>query len=91
MQRSELEVSNGPAKADLLRAVTNPDDHLHVRFDTADDVVEAHIDKVEEIGADGVTFGLRGHMASGVLRGAVFAGTYDSSSRTGRLILKPAQ
>src|SRR5204863_2924213 len=62
MAINELQVSNGPDKADLLRAVTNPAKHLHVTFDTPVDPMEAHLDKIEEIGADGVTFGLRGHI-----------------------------
>ena len=90
MAINELPVSNGPDKADLLRAVTNPGAHLHVTFDTPTDPLEAHLDKIEEIGVDGVTFGLRGHVASGNLRGAVFSGVYDSSSRTGKLALKQA-
>jgi len=90
MAINELQVSNGPDKADLLRAVTNPAQHLHATFDTPTDPVEAHLDVIEEIGADGVTFGLRGHVASGNLRGAVFSCVYDSSSRTGKLVLKRA-
>ena len=60
MAINDLEVRNGPDKADLLRAVTNADKHLHVMFETPLDAVDAHIDSVEEIGVDGVTFGLRG-------------------------------
>jgi hypothetical protein len=88
MSTSEIEISQGPDKADLLRAVTNPDKHLHVTFHTPVDPVEAHIDTVEEIGTDGFTFGLRGHLASGNLRGAAFTAIYDSSNRRGRLVLK---
>jgi hypothetical protein len=88
MVSNELVVSNGPDKAELLRAVTNPGQHLHVSFNTPMDMVEAHIDSIEEIGNDGVTFGLRGHLTSGNLRGAVFAGAYDTASRSGRLLLK---
>lgn len=88
MQATKLEVSNGPDKADLLRAVANPDAHLHVWFDTPADALQAHIDSMEEMGADGVSFALRGHLASGNMRGAVFAGTYDCETRTGLLVLK---
>ena len=88
MPANKLEVCNGPAKAGLLRAVTNPDAHLHVSFDTPVDAVEAHIDAVEETGGSGTTFALRGHLTSGNLRGAVFAGTYDCETRTGVLVLK---
>ena len=46
MATNDLDVRNGPDKADLLRAVTNPDQHLHVTFETPVDAVEAHIDSV---------------------------------------------
>ena len=90
MASNEVEIRNGPDKADLLRALANPDKHLHVMFETAADAVEAHIDAMEEVGTDGSIFGLRGHLASGNLRGAVFSGTYDVSSRSGRLMLRQA-
>jgi hypothetical protein len=84
----EIHVSDGPDKADLLRAVTNPDQHIHVVFQTADGPVEAHVDAIEEGGEDGLTFGVRGHLTSGNLRGAEFARKYDSASRSGRLRLR---
>jgi hypothetical protein len=90
MTTYELEVCNGPAKADLLRAVTNPDEHLHVSFETSGELVEAHIDAIEELRSDGMVFGLRGHLTTGNLRGAVFAGTYDCGSRVGHLKLQGA-
>ena len=90
MSSNDLEVSNGPDKADLLRAVSNPDKHLHVAFDTPAGPVEAHIDAIEEGGDDGLTFTLRGHLTSGNVRGAVFSGVYDSTGRTGRLTLRRA-
>jgi len=67
-----------------LRAIANPDKHLHVMFETLDDPVEV----MEELATDSLTFALRGHLTSGNLRGPVFAGTYDVSSPHGRLILK---
>jgi hypothetical protein len=87
MASNEIRVSDGPSKADLLRAVTNPEKHLHVTFATADGLVEAHIDTIEEGGDDGLTFGLRGHLASGNLRGACFTGLYSAADKTGRLVL----
>jgi hypothetical protein len=66
MAINELQVSNGSDKADLIRPVANPAQHLHVTFDTSIDPMEAHLDVIEEIGVDGVTFGLRGHVASAV-------------------------
>jgi hypothetical protein len=37
---------------------------------------------------DGMTFGLKGHLASGNLRGARFAGIYEVASRSGKLVLR---
>ena len=90
MSKNEIPVSNGPDKSDLLRAVSNPSKHLHVSFDTPVDPLEVHIDRIEEMGDDGLTFGLSGHIASGNLRGAVFSGVYDVISRSGRLVLRSA-
>ena len=90
MSKNEIPVSNGPDKSDLLRAVSNPSKHLHVSFDTPVDPLEVHIDRIEEMGDDGLTFGLSGHIASGNLRGAVFSGVYDVVSRSGRLVLRSA-
>jgi len=87
----ELEVRNGPDKADLLRAVTNPDKHLHVSFDTVGDPLEAHIDTIEEMGRDGMLYGIRGHLTAGTHRGAIFTGIYDCGERAGLLMLKRAQ
>jgi hypothetical protein len=86
----EIQVSDGPDKADLLRAVANPDKHLHVIFETADGPVEANLDVIDEGGADGLRFAVRGHLTSGNLKGARFAGEYDSASRSGRLRLRHA-
>jgi hypothetical protein len=84
----ELKVCNGPDKADLLRAVTNPDEHIHVSFETVGDPVEAQIDAIEEMGSNGTLFGIRGHLTAGNLRGAVFVGIYDCGERAGLLKLK---
>jgi len=90
MTKYDLEVCNGPDKADLLRAVTNPDKHVHVSFETPGELVEAHIDAIEELRSDGMVFGLRGHLTTGNLRGAAFTGTYDCGSRVGHLMLQGA-
>jgi hypothetical protein len=87
---SKIDVSKGPDKADLLRAVTSPAEHFHVTFSTALGVIEAHLDKIEEL-ADGVTFGIRGHVVSGRYDHSTIAGTYDTSSHTGHLIVKEPQ
>jgi hypothetical protein len=85
---NDLEVRNGPDRADLLRALVNPHPKLRAFFETDGESVEAQIDGIEEIGQDGITFGLRGWFVSGSLQGVRFAGTYESARRKGRLILK---
>lgn len=45
---------------------------------------------VEKIAEDGTTFGLRGHLASGNLRGARFAAIYEVGIRSGKLVLRKA-
>ena len=69
MSEHEILVSDGPDKADLLRAVTNPEAHLHVTFRTPTELVEAHLEAIQEITTDGMTFGLKGPLASGKLCG----------------------
>lgn len=88
MSTSEIIVSNGPGKDDLLRAVANPGTHLHVMFHTASEALEAHIDAIDEEGLDGLRFALRGHLRSEHFRGAHFTGVYDAETRTGRLMLQ---
>jgi hypothetical protein len=88
MSNRELLVTDGPDKAGLLRAVTNPEAHLHVTFRSPAELLEAHLEMIQEITEDGMTFGLKGHLASGNLRGARFAGIYDLESRSGRLVLR---
>ena len=88
MTHSVLDVTNGPAKDDLLRAVTNTDGQLTTMFDTPAGAVEAQINKIEELGDDGVDFALWGQLASTSLSGAYFTAAYNCQTRTGRLALK---
>jgi hypothetical protein len=90
MATSQIPLTGGPDKADLLRAVSNPGQHLHASFGTPDGLLEAHIDAIEERGSDGVDFTVWGHLASSNLRGAYFTGSYNCETRTGRLALKTA-
>jgi hypothetical protein len=90
MTHSVLEVTNGPAKDDLLRVVTNTNDQLTAVFDTPAGALEATINQLEEQGDDGVCFTVWGQLASSDLRGAYFTATYNCASRTGRLALKQA-
>lgn len=49
MTSRELEVTNGPDKADLLRSSASTEDQLRVFFDTPADTVEAQIDPMQEL------------------------------------------
>ena len=90
MTHSILEVTNGPAKDHLLRAVANTDDQLTTLLDTPAGLLETRIGRLEELGDDGVTFTLWGQLTSLELRGAHFTASYNCASRTGRLALKQA-
>ena len=88
MTHSVIDVTNGPAKDDLLRAVSNTDGQLTAMFDTPAGAVEAQIVKIEERGDGGVDFTLWGQLASSSLSGAYFTAAYNCETRTGRLALK---
>jgi hypothetical protein len=88
MTHSVIDVTNGPGKDDLLRAVTNTDALLTTIFDTPAGAVEAQINRIEERGDEGVDFMLGGQLASSSLSGAYFTASYNCESRTGRLALK---
>jgi hypothetical protein len=90
MTHSVLEVTNGPAKDDLLRAVARADEQLTTVFGTSAGALEATINQLEEQGDDGVAFTLWGQLTSLELRGAHFTASYNCASRTGRLALKQA-
>ena len=90
MSASEITVSGGPAKDDLLRAVASADKHLPVIFHTPGEAIEAQIDAIDEEGLDGLRFAVRGRLRSANFRGAYFTGVYDAETRTGRLRLQGA-
>lgn len=54
-----VDLTGGPAKDDLLRAVMNPQDAV-TTFETPQGAIEASIERLEENGADGVAFLLWG-------------------------------
>ena len=90
MTHSVLEVTNGPAKDDLLRAVANADNRITTLFGTPAGLLETSIGRLEELGDDGVAFTLWGQLTSLELRGAHFTASYNCASRTGRRALKRA-
>jgi hypothetical protein len=78
----ELKIVDGPDKPDLQWAVAYPDRDLDIHFRTETDAVDAHIDRVEELG-DGTQFGLAGHLTSGQYKGWPFKAVYELGSRSG--------
>jgi hypothetical protein len=88
MTHSIVDVTDGPGKDDLLRAVTNDDGLITTIFDTPAGALEAQIVRIEERGDGGVDFTLWGQLASSSLSGAYFTAAYNCESRTGRLALK---
>jgi hypothetical protein len=90
MTHSIVDVTNGPGKDDLLRAVTDDDGLITTIFDTPAGALEAQIVRIEERGDGGVDFTLWGQLASSSLSGAYFTAAYNCESRTGRLALKNA-
>jgi len=88
MTHSVLQVTNGPAKDDLLRTVTNTAGQLTAVFDTPAGALETMIYQIEERGDDGVDFTVWGELTSSHLWGAHFTASYNCASRTGRLALK---
>src|SRR5262245_17095760 len=85
-----VDLTGGPAKDDLLRAVMNPQGGFTTTFDTPQGTIQASIERLEENGADGVAFLLWGRLTSTQLRGAAFAASYDTETRSGRLALAKA-
>jgi hypothetical protein len=90
MSTTRVAITDGPSKADLLRAAASPERQALAVFATSEGAMEAQIDAIEEIGIEGVDFTLWGHLASSNWQGAVFTGTYNCEARTGRLALKLA-
>lgn len=88
MTHSVIDVTNGPGKDDLLRAVTSDDDFLTTIFHTPAGALEAQIVRIEERGDTGQDFTLWGQLASSSLSGAHFTASYSCESRTGRIALK---
>ena len=88
MTVSVLQLTRGPDKGDLLRAIQQPG--LSTTFDTPSGAIEATIEKIEEQGLEGLDFTLWGRLQSTDLRGAYFTASYSCESRTGRLALKKA-
>jgi hypothetical protein len=85
-----VNLTGGPAKHDLLHAVTHPHDSFTTIFETPQGAIEASIERLEENGIDGVSFLLWGRLQSTERRGAAFAASYDTETRSGRLAVAKA-
>jgi hypothetical protein len=81
-----VKVLDGPDKPALQWALLYPERGQSVTFKTDDEVVEARIAEMVEIG-NGFDFDLKGTFCSGSLRDRPFHGTYSIESRTGSLTL----
>jgi hypothetical protein len=82
---SVINVTAGPAAADLLKAVAHPEDRWTTLFRTPDGTVAAQIEQIEQLGIDQAVFVLWGHLASSKFRGAFFTASYNCESKIGRL------
>ncbi len=83
MASRELKIVDGPDKPALQWSLTKPDECV-VHFRVEGDVFDAQIIRMDE-GEDGFTFGLRGHLTSGDLKGSPFEAVYSIGSRSGRM------
>jgi hypothetical protein len=84
MNTVELRITEGPTKPDLQWAVGYPDRLIHIHFDAVGDVVDAHVDTMEEQG-DGTALLLTGHLVSGAYKGWPFRAQYDLTELAGIL------
>jgi hypothetical protein len=80
MARTRLTIVDGPLKPDLQWAVAYPEKHLHIHFETDNDPVDVHLDRLEELG-EGTSFGLVGHIVSSNYKGRPFKAVYHLSDR----------
>ena len=87
MATTELEVSGGPDKADLLKSLANPGREISVPFRIGDGMFEAINDQMESFGTGGTEVTLEGHIHSGIYGGLCFSGTYDLDTRHGRFLM----
>lgn len=83
MAPRELNIVDGPDKPALQWSLTKPGECV-VHFRVEGDAYDAQIARMDE-GEDGFTFGLRGHLTSGELKGHPFEAIYSIETRSGRM------
>jgi len=87
MADTRLTVLDGPDKPSLQWALLYPERGQSVTFKLENEIVEAQIAEMVEMG-NGLKFGLKGTFCSGGLRDQSFHGTYSVDSRSGLLTLE---
>jgi len=88
MATSQLPLTGGPSRTELLRAASDP--NSPAVFGTPVGAIEVQITGLQEIGSEGTDFTVWGHLESTTLKGAVFTGNYNCAAGIGRLALKTA-
>jgi hypothetical protein len=86
MADTPLTVLDGPDKPSLQWALLYPERGQSVMFKLENELVEAKIAEMVEMG-NGLKFGLKGTFCSGGLRNRAFHGIYSVDSRSGMLTL----
>lgn len=79
-------IFDGPDKPGMLWSVAYPDRPETVVFKTDEGAVEAVITEMNEL-SDGLSFALRGKMASGRHSGKAFVASYSVETRSGHIVL----
>jgi hypothetical protein len=77
-----MEIVDGPAKADLRKALANPERERAV-FRTSSDTLSVRIDRLEQ-SQDGDDFTVYGVVYGGAHDGLPFEAFYTTGGRTGR-------
>ena len=86
MADTQLTVLDGPDKPSLQWALLYPERGQSVTFKLENEIVEAQIAEMVEMG-NGLKFGLKGTFRSGGMRDLPFHGIYSVDSRSGQLTL----
>lgn len=86
MERTVLQVVDGPDKPALQWAVSYPD-REQVHFKLAGDAIDARIERIDEQGPS-FDFKLTGMITSGVYKNRRFEAVYSVESRSGTITLQ---
>jgi hypothetical protein len=87
MTTTELLISDGPDKAELLRSLASHRREISTRFCTSDGAFDVIVDQMDPSSANRKRLILEGHFCSGIYSGLCFAGTYDLDTKRGLLMM----